>query len=169
MTKKTRPEVHAHLDEHTLAAHPLTLDSLDLANTVAEGEAAYCNLCSWTGDSFEEREGLRCPRCGSTPFGRLTFRYLATSPLPYRKLDCAAVVDDDALREQLGRMFSLTELDPDGLNGALGSRRDVVVADLASLPDQEAAVASAPSPRRWRDAERRSSAASVLPPPTERP
>lgn len=131
VTKKTLPRVYAHLDEHTVAAHPLSLESIELAARVTSGSGTFCNLCSWSGDAFvaDNGKGETCPACGSTPFGRLLFRYLAGSALPYRKLECAAIVDDDAVAEALSQMFVLTRLEADALDEGLG-RHDLVIADM---------------------------------------
>ena len=137
ITKKTRPELHAHLDENTVAAHPLSLESLQRASAVAGGESMFCNICAWSGDSFQGdgRVPDQCPRCGSTPFGRTVYRYLAGSALPFRNLDCVALLDDDALRSELDRMFAFAEIDSDSLDRGLGSR-DLVIADLPLVPKE---------------------------------
>lgn len=138
VTKKTRPRVSAHLDEHTVAAHPLTLESVATAASVAGGAVAFCNVCAWSGSSFRAfgEAADRCPTCRSTPFGRLVFRYLAGTTLPFRGLDCAAIIDDDPVREELDRMFALDHLGLSDLRGLEGGR-DVVIADLAFLSDEE--------------------------------
>ena len=140
LTKNTLPGIHAHLDENTVAAHPLSLESVELASSVASGRSAFCNVCAWSGDSFRVDGGTpdSCPRCGSTPFGRLLYRYLARSTLPYRNLDCAAVLDDGPVRAELERMFALTPIAPSGLERGLGSR-DIVIADLGQLAEEEPA------------------------------
>jgi Glycosyl transferase family 2 len=139
VTKKTLPPVHAHLDDSTVAAHPLSLESIDLAQDVASGRSAFCNVCAWAGDSFRVDGPVpdTCPECGSTPFGRALYRYLASSSLPFRKLDCAAILDDESVGAELERMFLLTRVPPEALDRGLGSR-DLVIADFPEI--QEGAV-----------------------------
>jgi glycosyltransferase involved in cell wall biosynthesis len=137
VTTKTRPRIHAHVDENTVAAHPLSLESVDLASRVTSGRFSFCNVCSWSGDSFVADGAATdaCPACGSTPFGRLLYRYLASSALPYRGLDCAAVLEDESVVAELERMFALTRLNSERLDRELGSR-DIVIADLPALPGE---------------------------------
>ena len=135
ITKKTRPRINAHIDEHTVAAHPLTLESVQKPAEVASGKAAFCNVCAWTGPSFDSAESFteRCPECGSTPFGRLVFRWVAGTALPYRRLRCAALLDDETVARELEPMFDLSRIRGDSLGNGDGSA-DLVIADLASVP-----------------------------------
>ena len=120
-----------------MAAHPLSLDVIEWASDVANGRSAFCNVCKWRGSAFEANDDAadRCPGCGSTPLGRLVYRYLATSGLGFRKLACVAMLDDDAVQAELGRMFVLAAAPPKG--GSLGSP-DVVIADFAKAPSKRA-------------------------------
>ena len=99
VTRKTLPRLRAHLDETTLAAHPLSMDSVRLATEVATGRSSFCDVCGSIGGPLRDRETQWdvCPRCGSTPFGRSLYRYLARSSLPYRRLSCVATLADEAV------------------------------------------------------------------------
>jgi glycosyltransferase involved in cell wall biosynthesis len=141
VTQKTRPKLHAHLDEHTVAAHPLALDSVDIAASVAAGRDAFCNVCSWHGERFAAAGA--CPDCGSTPLGRLVYRYLASTALPFRGLGCGALLDDPPVEAELERMFRLEAIHPGEREGS--GRRDVLIADLAKLPDRGLAASLAAS------------------------
>jgi glycosyltransferase involved in cell wall biosynthesis len=140
VTKKTRPGLGAHLDEATVAAHPLDLDTVGSASVVARGESSYCNVCGWTGEAFGE--GTRCPRCASTPFGRLLFRYLAGTPWPFRGIDCLAALDDAAVIAELEAMFTLSTVSPSELDTTALGEREMVIADLGGAAKQEAEVAA---------------------------
>jgi glycosyltransferase involved in cell wall biosynthesis len=138
VTRKTRPAVQAHLDDNTKAAHPLTLESLEWVDRVARAATMLCNICGWTGAEFESngRGKDACPRCHSTPFGRLVYRYLAGTAFPYRGLECLAITEDEGIARELSRMFELTRRGLEPLRGQLDPA-DVVVADLARLaPDK---------------------------------
>ena len=141
VTKKTRPRVSAHLDEHTVAAHPLTIESAEDAGRVALGQAAFCNVCAWNGTSFESNGAGReiCPGCGSTPLGRLVYRWVAGTSLPYRSLRCVALIDDEALRIELGSMFTLETVSATKPEALADPGNDLVIADLASASSAEAA------------------------------
>ncbi len=129
VTKRTLPRIQAHLDENTLAAHPLSLESLERAADVATGRSSFCNVCGFTGDHAGTAADGVCPACGSTPFGRTLYRYLARSSLPFRGLNCVATLQDEPVAAELERMFSLTRIPAVGLKDDLG-RRDVVIADV---------------------------------------
>ena len=108
VTTKTRPPVGALIDEDTVACHPLSRETVkDLDRTVAMG-GRRCNLCEWAGERFvDDGDANTCPQCGSTPFARAAYRFLAGSNLVHRKRTCAAILDADALVPELKRMFSL--------------------------------------------------------------
>ena len=141
VTKKTRPRVSAHLDEHTVAAHPLTIESAEDAGRVVLGQAAFCNVCAWNGTSFESNGAGReiCPGCGSTPLGRLVYRWVAGTSLPYRSLRCVALIDDEALRIELGSMFTLETVSATKPEALADPGNDLVIADLALASSAEAA------------------------------
>jgi hypothetical protein len=152
LTKKTLPPLCAHLDENTLAAHPLTRADAEHLDCLVTGRVQLCNLCGWYGERFDtdEHGRKRCPACDSTPFGRTAYRYIAASNLPYRKLRCLVIAGDESLQRELRRMFALEALD--GWNGAMAPREqpyDLVLADLYGAPPGEAvaALARAVSPR----------------------
>ncbi len=136
VTKKTRPRISAHLDENTLAAHPLTLESVDTAAGLVSGQGAFCNVCAWSGPSFRSNGTGpdRCPQCGSSPFGRLVYRYVAGTALPYRRLRCVTLTaPDDSLNRELDPMFALDTAEGSTLP-KLGEPSDLVITDLAAVP-----------------------------------
>lgn len=141
LTKKTRPTLDAHLDENTLAAHPLGLDSVEAASRVACGKQRYCNVCAWQGEDFGP--GGSCPSCGSTPFGRLVFRYLASSNLPYRNLRALAAIEDQRVGEELERMFELITVAPALIADRCGEPYDLLIADLGALEQDRRGEAAA--------------------------
>jgi len=134
VTRKTRPRLLAHLDETTLAAHPLSMDSVQLAMEVATGRSSFCNVCGSVGGPLRDDETPEdvCHGCGSTPFGRTLYRYLARSSLPYRRLSCVATLPDEAVAAELERMFVLTRITEGELDGRLDTH-DVVIADAPRL------------------------------------
>jgi len=152
VTTKTRPPVGALIDEDTVACHPLSRETVkDLDRTVAM-RGRRCNLCEWAGERFaDDGDANTCPQCGSTPFSRAAYRFLAGSNLVYRKRSCAAILDADALVPELERMFSLerhvvaqqpeaTQLASHLANGRL-ARVDVLIAGpLWVAAGQEGAV-----------------------------
>ncbi len=105
------------------------------------GQAAFCNVCAWNGTSFESNGAGHdlCPGCGSTPLGRLVYRWVAGTSLPYRSLRCAALIDDEAVRTELGSMFSLETVSATNLEALADPGNDLVIADLASAPSADAA------------------------------
>ncbi len=154
VTTKTLPPVGALIDEDTLACHPLSRETVrDLDWTVAM-RGRRCNLCGWTGEQFvSDGDANACPQCGSTPFDRATYRFLAGSNLVYRKRSCAAILDGDALVPELKRMFSLerhvvaqtpeaTELANHLANGRTARVDVLIVGPLRVAAGQEGAVAA---------------------------
>jgi glycosyltransferase involved in cell wall biosynthesis len=111
ITTRTLPGLKAYLDENTVAAHPLTIDSvtkeLDQLD-VAVG--CKCNICGWRGRSFEEtgHEQAACPKCGSTGFGRAVYRLLAGNWRLFRDLKCAILSSDASLEKAAHGWFSVT-------------------------------------------------------------
>ena len=138
VTRKTLPSIRAHLDENTLAAHPLSLKSLALAADVANGRSTFCNVCGSRDDRGGTAGDGTCPSCGSTPFGRTLYRYLARSSLPFRGLSCVATLHDESVAAELERMFALTRIPAVGLKADLGDP-DVVIADVPELAPADTA------------------------------
>jgi glycosyltransferase involved in cell wall biosynthesis len=141
VTTKTLPRVQAHVDENTLAVHPLTLNSLELAADVANGRTSFCNVCGSRGDQGGAAGDEICGSCGATPFGRTLYRYLARSSLPFRGLSCVAALGDESVASELERMFALTLVPAIDLTADLGSP-EVVIADVPELSPPDAAGAA---------------------------
>jgi glycosyltransferase involved in cell wall biosynthesis len=135
LTTKTRPTVHAFTDERTIAAHPLTVRSVDALDWVVQRRGRKCNVCGWLGKEFEQiADGIDvCPECGATNFSRTVYRYLAESNLIYRNRDCLAVLPEESLRPELERMFRLRKL----VIASAGTSHSPV--EAPGLPDQESA------------------------------
>jgi hypothetical protein len=146
--------VGALIDEDTVACHPLSRETVkDLDRTVAMG-GRRCNLCEWAGERFAgDGDANTCPQCGSTPFSRATYRFLAGSNVVYRKRTCAAILDADALVPELDRMFSLerhlvahqpeaTQLAEHLANGRLAPVDVLIAGPLGVAAGQEGAVAA---------------------------
>jgi glycosyltransferase involved in cell wall biosynthesis len=89
---KTRPGLFSRVDESVAAMHPPSLDDLPLLDLIAKRRVAYCNVCGWNGEAFEQRDGVACcVRCGSRPADRSLYRYLAESMLTYRRLPALGI------------------------------------------------------------------------------
>ena len=113
VTVKTLPRLFAILDERTVAAHPLTNHSVsEQLDALLDAKQCRCNVCSWSGPSFQgsahSPANSTCPKCGSTPYGRLVFRVLANDHRIYRDGRCALLSRDSGLAAALSnQMFHL--------------------------------------------------------------
>lgn len=112
-TTKTLPRLPSILDEGTVVAHPLTLESVDYLDRLVAGESEACNLCGQIRvKTSSEYPVLRtsdgsCTNCGSTPFGRSVYRELSGSHLIHRGGSLLMLSSDSEVAEKLGeRMFS---------------------------------------------------------------
>ncbi len=120
VTVKTLPRLLAILDERTVAAHPLTNHSVkEQLDVLLDAKRRHCNLCGWSGAAFQANvrspDESTCPKCGSTPYGRLVFRVLANDHRIYRDERCALLSHDTGLAAALSnQMFKLDvhESDP---------------------------------------------------------
>ena len=148
LTVKTLPTLSAVLDEHTVIAHPLTLETArSLLDARRNGRRAWCNICEAESTSVREAAGI-CARCGSTPFGRSVFQRLAHDWRAHRGGHAVLLTMDPALPEALGmRMFQVVYhgRDPDSAAEAItsvGGKVDLAVVDTdcfaASAPDSAA-------------------------------
>ncbi|MCA1706071.1 MAG: glycosyltransferase, partial [Actinobacteria bacterium] len=154
VTTKTRPPVGALIDEDTVACHPLSRNTVHELDWAVAMRGRRCNLCGWKGERFvDDGDANACPQCGSTPFARATYRFLAGSNLVYRKRSCAAILDTDALGPELDRMFSLerhlvaqhpeaTQLADHLANGRLAPVDVLIAGPLGVAAGQEGAVAA---------------------------
>lgn len=90
---KTRPGLFSRIDERVLATHPPVLADLPFLDRMVRSEVAHCNVCNWHGSEFtaSEDDEEQCPGCGSLPFDRSLYRYLAESMLTYRRLPALGV------------------------------------------------------------------------------
>ncbi len=144
LTVKTLPTLSAVLDEHTVVAHPLTLETArGLLDTRRNGRRACCNVCNAESASILEDAGT-CARCGSTPFGRSVFQRLAHDWRTHRGGHAVLLTMDPALGKALGaRMFHVVYhgRDPDSAAEAIASMKGKV--DLAVV-DTDCFAASAP-------------------------
>ena len=153
VTTKTLPPVGALIDEDTVACHPLSRETVGALDRTVAMQGRRCNLCGWAGERFAGDEASSCPQCGSTPFSRAAYRFLAGSNIVHRKRSCAAVLDAHALVPELKRMFSLerrviapeleaTQVARHLTNGRL-PRLDVLIAGPLRVADgEEGAVAA---------------------------
>ena len=144
LTVKTLPTLSAVLDEHTVVAHPLTLETTrGLLDARRNGRRACCNVCSAESASILEDAGT-CARCGSTPFGRSVFQRLAHDWRTNRGGHTVLLTMDPTLGKALGaRMFQVVYhgRDPGSAAEAISSMKGKV--DLAVV-DTDCFAASAP-------------------------
>ncbi len=126
VTVKTLPRLFAILDERTVAAHPLTNHSVkEQLDVLLDAKLCHCNLCGWSGSAFQANvrsDESTCPKCGSTPYGRLAFRVLANDHRIYRDGRCALLSHDPGLAAALSnQMFKLDvhESDPTSFAASL--------------------------------------------------
>ena len=144
LTVKTLPTLSAVLDEHTVVAHPLTLETArSLLDARRNGRRACCNVCKAESASILEDAGT-CARCGSTPFGRSVFQRLAHDWRTHRGDHAVLLTMDPALGKALGaRMFQVVYhgRDPDSAAEAIASIKGKV--NLAVV-DTDCFASSAP-------------------------
>jgi glycosyltransferase involved in cell wall biosynthesis len=110
VTQKTRPGLEAILDEKTVVAHPLTLDTVKRRLDLLKDRNLHgCNLCGESFPAFladDGQDAVACPHCGSLPLERLVFRVLSNAPYSHRGAKLAYLGKSRALVERLaGRMF----------------------------------------------------------------
>ena len=116
LSNKTLPPLTAHLDENTVAAHPLTLAQLPEVAALVSGKIkSRCNVCGFSGRAFAS-DTLDCPDCGSLPFSRLIYRHLASSNLVYRNLAAILLLPDLSLKKIAERIFGNLEFRIDNQN-----------------------------------------------------
>ena len=103
---KSRPVVSARLSETTYAIHPGSAAMAPLLNSIARQEIQFCNICAQPVIFEETRTSkLVCSSCGSTPFQRTLFRFLAESNLTYRNLVSLFAGELEWVLPEWGRMF----------------------------------------------------------------
>ena len=144
LTVKTRPTLSAVLDEHTVVAHPLTLETArSLLDARRNGRRACCNVCNAESASILEDAGT-CAQCGSTPFGRSVFQRLAHDWRTNRGGHAVLLTMDPALGKALGaRMFQVVYHGRDPASAAEGIASMKGKVDLAVV-DTDCFAASAP-------------------------
>jgi len=154
VTVRTLPGLRAYLDENTVAAHPLTIDSV--AYDLDRLDAAVgrkCNICGWLGQSFEEtaHEHAICPTCGSTGFGRAVYRLLAGNWRLFRGLSCAILSSDESLEKAARWWFSVTVFTQsvEGFDAALAKTSSACIIVDSRLAGDGAQAAT--HLRRWWD------------------
>ncbi len=114
LTVKTRPTLNAILNERTVIAHPLTVETAksDL-DTLWKENGQRCNLCEWRGATFDNKNDFKnplhdqCPQCKSTPFGRSIYRVLSNDHHIHRKEKCILVSFDKALGKKAQSLFNV--------------------------------------------------------------
>jgi len=117
LTTKTLPNLPTILNEHTVAAHPLTITSVsNELDSLTKTNGNRCNICNWKGESFLPEESntdpsLRCPKCNSIGFGRSIVKILANNHHIYRKEKCYVLSHDFSLKRKLRELFSVVHLD----------------------------------------------------------
>ena len=108
LTKKTRPEIYAYLDEYTNVVHPLNLNDL---NNIDYKSSNHCNICN--GEIFNDL----CSHCNSDSSERAIYRIIGKSDKPYRFLKCTLLLKHNSLHKKFSeKMFTLantpyTEID----------------------------------------------------------
>ena len=109
LTVKSRPTLSAVINERTVIAHPLTKDAaVNQLDTLTKKNGNRCNLCEWQGAGFDSSgEGLNCPSCKSTSFGRSIYKILSNNSHIHRKESCSVLTKDVSLIAELGKFFSL--------------------------------------------------------------
>lgn len=112
ITKKTLPGLEALLDEKTVVAHPLDVETVGpRLDALKRPNIAFCNLCGSQFSSFKAtdagREDAECPTCGSMSVERLLYRALANAHYIHRGGRMAILGRSKALRAKVSeRMFS---------------------------------------------------------------
>lgn len=115
VTTKTLPRIAATIDEHTIVAHPMTLDNAFLLSEVpTRVDGVRCPICQWSGDSFKFEGGGEslCPSCSSTSFSRFSFKLLARDHRTYRNCNALLLSADASLAEGLSTMFKIVDTLP---------------------------------------------------------
>lgn len=118
LTQKTRPTIHALIDEAVDVVHPVTADSdARLIEQCVSGRLRRCNITGWCesrdgilAEPGEIVEGFTCPETGSTGRSRALYRLLARSHWIYRDLRLGARLSDSSLIEPLRPMFNMTDV-----------------------------------------------------------
>jgi glycosyltransferase involved in cell wall biosynthesis/GT2 family glycosyltransferase len=130
---KTLPNLHSKFDEHTLAAHPLTLETKQHFERITTGKVKKCNVCGWLGSEFEGRGSNEqtCPACRSSQRDRSLYRYLAGSSLTYRRLTCLDLNPSKSLSSHFAKMFDYRPTDNDQLSQIIESGK---------MPDSDKSV-----------------------------
>jgi len=99
LTKKTRPEVYAYLDENTTVVHPLKLTDL---NNIEYITSNHCNICE--GVIFHDI----CSVCNSDSSERAIYRIIGKTDKPYRSLNCTLLLKHNTLHKKFEeKMFTL--------------------------------------------------------------
>jgi len=112
--QKSRPLLTSRLDESVYAVHPGSFALAPVLDSVVRLETNFCNACD-NAVSFAEDSKLACPVCGSTPFHRSLYRYLAESTLTYRQLVALNIGEADWLLPDWKKMFRGRSIDYAGL------------------------------------------------------
>jgi glycosyltransferase involved in cell wall biosynthesis/GT2 family glycosyltransferase len=111
---KTRPNLPAVIDEHTVLAHPLNMANvLGALDGVGDKAARRCNLCS-SGPLrvvFDD-VSLRCLACQSTPLGRAVGVLLAHHYHSHRHAACLLAINDPGLIRFLSDLSFITTQTP---------------------------------------------------------
>lgn len=144
ITTKTRPQIGSLIDEHTVVAHPLTMETVDAQlDAFGRDGKLRCNICGWAGAEYAAGDGASavCPACRSTHVGRLVFRSLASSHHIYRGGRAALLCADSSLEDEMRRMFSAVDRHIDAVEFAgclenLDGALDYMVVDMSLLTDR---------------------------------
>lgn len=99
LTKKTRPDVYAYLDENTAFVHPLTLDEVE---QIENNSYRNCNICKMVLDDDI------CSYCKSDSSERAIYRIIGKNDKIYRSLKCTLLLKHNSNYQTFERMFILT-------------------------------------------------------------
>ncbi|GAB4318005.1 MAG: hypothetical protein Kow0019_19380 [Methanobacteriaceae archaeon] len=100
ITKKTRPDIYAFLDEYTSLVHPLKVEELSQIKDMA---LKHCNICK--GKII----GNICQSCNSDNSERTIYRIVGLSDKIHRSLKCTLLLKHNTLHKTLGKLFKLTK------------------------------------------------------------
>ena len=106
ITTKTLPRLVSILDERTVAAHPLTKETVHSElDVLTASNFRRCNVCGKPAKAFGERG--ECQHCGASAFARLIYKVLANDHRSFRGASLA-LLSDTSLRGLLGtKMYEL--------------------------------------------------------------
>lgn len=129
LTKKSRPEFYAYLDENTSFVHPLKLEDMNRIENMA---IEHCNICN------EKLVDNICSSCGSSESERAIYRIIGKTDRIYRSLGCTLLLKNNNVHRMFGKMFDVTNksYSTRSLNENMGNilknldNTDVLITDL---------------------------------------